>query len=120
MLNGLNFILLHVSDIAKVLPFYTQTLGFEIESQATDFVQFKLVNGQGAALALSQQEPNGPTQNIELWWFVDNAETTLASLQERGASLLEPLADQPFGRTFSLKDPLGNPLFFLQLRQSQA
>ena len=47
MLNGLNFVLAHVPSIAEVLPFYTEKLEFEVETQVPGFVQFKQPNGQG-------------------------------------------------------------------------
>jgi hypothetical protein len=37
MLLGLNFILMHVPDVAEATPFYTEKLGFEIEDQQPDF-----------------------------------------------------------------------------------
>jgi predicted enzyme related to lactoylglutathione lyase len=115
MLNGLNFVLAHVPSIAQVLPFYTEKLGFEIEAQAPGFVQFKQPNGQGAAYALSEEGHVEPKSSVELWWFVDDAEATLAQLQAREIPIVEALADQPFGRTLAIEDPAGNKIYLLQL-----
>lgn len=115
MLQGLNFILMHVPDVAAATPFYTEKLGFEIEGQAPDFVQFKQPAGSGATLALSKGATGG--QGIELWWFVDNADSTYASLKQRGIEIADDLKDEPFGRTFSIKAPAGYTLYMLQLAQ---
>lgn len=115
MFNGLNFVLAHVPSIAAVLPFYTEKLGFEIEDQLPGFIQFKQPNGQGAAYALSEEGQVEPRSSVELWWFVDDAEATLAQLQARDVPIVEGLADQPFGRTLAIQDPAGNKIYLLQL-----
>lgn len=117
MLNGLNLVLAHVPSIAEVLPFYTGKLGFEIEAQSPGFVQFKQPNGQGAAYALSEEGHVEPKSSVEVWWFVDDAEVTLAQLQARNIPIVEELSDQPFGRTLAIADPAGNKLYILQLAQ---
>jgi predicted enzyme related to lactoylglutathione lyase len=117
MLNGLNFVLAHVPSIEQVLPFYTEKLGFEVEVQGPGFVQFKRPKDEGAVYALSQEGYVEPKASTELWWYVDDAEATIAQLKARGVALVDALADQPFGRTFSVQDPAGNKVYMLQLAQ---
>lgn len=116
MLKELNFILVHVNDIEKVLPFYTQKLGLEIEDQQPGFVQFKQPMGTGAILALSQEGDGTTDGNVELWWLVDDADATHDELSAKGVLIVQPLEDQPFGRTFAIQDPLGNKLYMMKLR----
>jgi predicted enzyme related to lactoylglutathione lyase len=52
-----------------------------------------------------------------MWWYVDDAEATLAQLQAREIPIVEALADQPFGRTLAIQDPAGNKIYLLQLAQ---
>ena len=115
MFKGLSFIMAHVPSIAEVLPFYTEKLGFEIEDQLPGFVQFKQPNGQGAIYALSEEGPVEPKNSVELWWYVEDAEATQAQLQARAIPIVEPLTDQPFGRTLIIQDPAGNKISLLQL-----
>src|SRR5689334_4989739 len=115
MFNGLNFVLAHVPSIAQVLPFYTEKLGFQIEDQSPGFLQFQRPNSQGATYALSEEGATSPNMSVELWWFVDNAQATLEQLQARDVPLIEPLTDQPFGRTLAIQDPAGNTIHLLQL-----
>lgn len=117
MLNGLNFVLAHVPSIEQVLPFYTEKLGLEIEAQGPGFVQFKQPGGEGASYALSEEGHVEPKSSVELWWYVDDAEATLAQLQQRDIPIVEALADQPFGRTLAIQDPAGNKIYLLQLAQ---
>jgi predicted enzyme related to lactoylglutathione lyase len=115
MLQGLNFVLLHVTDIEKATAFYTEKFGLVIEAQQPGFVQFKQPMGQGAAFALSSEGDGTPVQNVELWWFVDDADATYADLVAKDVSVAQPLKDEPFGRTFAIKDPSGNTLYIMKL-----
>lgn len=117
MFNGLNFVIAHVPSVAEVLPFYTEKLGFEIEDQMPGFVQFKQPHGSGATYALSEEGPVKPDTGLELWWFVDDAEATQAKLRSLDIPIVQPLADEPFGRTLAIQDPAGNKLYLLQLAQ---
>lgn len=119
MLSGLNFVLVHVNDIEEARTFYTEKLELEVEDQAPNFLQFKQPGGNGATFALSHEPGIAPAQgkDIELWWFVDNADDVYARLRERGVEMAQEPKDEPFGRTFAIKDPSGNTLYMLQLRQ---
>ena len=117
MLQELNFILLHVPDVEKAIPFYTEKLGLVIDDQMPGFVQFKQPQGTGAILALSQEGDGTPSDNIELWWLVDNPDATHAELAGKGVQIAQPLEDQPFGRTFAIQDPFGNKLYMMKLAQ---
>ena len=119
MLLGLNFILVHVNDIEEARTFYTEKFGLEIEGQAPNFVQFKQPGGNGATFALSHESGIQPGQgkDIEVWWYVDNADASYAELTGKGVEIAQQPKDEPFGRTFAIKDPSGNTLYMLQLRQ---
>lgn len=117
MLQGLNFVLLHVTDIEKATAFYTEKLGLVIEDQQPGFVQFKQPMGQGANFALSSEGDGAPVQNVELWWFVDDADATCADFAAKDVPMAQPLKDEPFGRTFAIKDLSGNTLHMMKLRQ---
>jgi predicted enzyme related to lactoylglutathione lyase len=115
MLQGLNFVLLHVTDIEKATAFYTEKLGLVIEDQQPGFVQFKQPMGQGATFALSSEGDGTPIQNVELWWFVDDADATYADFAAKGVPMAQSLKDEPFGRTFAIQDPSGNTLYMMKL-----
>ena len=117
MLLDLNFILLHVPELAKVIPFYTEKLGLAIEDQAPGFVQFKLPPTGGAIFAITQEGDGAPVHGVELWWHVDDADATFEDLKARDVEIVDQLQDRPFGRTFSIKDPAGNTLYMFQPRQ---
>lgn len=117
MLTGLNFILLHVSDVEQARTFYTEKLGLVVEDQQPDFVQFQQPMGNGAIFALSKSSDNATLQGAELWWYVDDANKTFADLVAQGTEVVSKPVDEPFGRVFAIKDPAGHTLHMLQLPQ---
>jgi predicted enzyme related to lactoylglutathione lyase len=117
MLNGLQFVLAHVSDLATARAFYTEKLGLTIEAEQPGFVQFAQLGGKGAWFALSAEDPDArPFSDPELWWYVDDADAACATLKERGVEIAEQPHDMPFGRVFTIHDPAGNTLYMLQPR----
>ncbi len=118
MLQGLQFVLVHVPDVQQARAFYTEKLGFVVEDEAPDFIQFKAPQGATLALAKGEPKPTSEGEGIELWWFVDDADATYAELAAKDVQMVRGLTDEPFGRTFSIKDPAGNALYMLQLKVS--
>ena len=114
--TGLNFVMIHVADVQEAKSFFTEKLDLEVETQLPDFVQFKQPGGNGAALAIGKGDTT-PDIGTELWWYVEDAEQALATLQQRGVTVKEPLTAMPFGRTFSIQGPGGYVLYLLQLAQ---
>ena len=114
MLLGLNFVMLHVPDIEQARTFYTEKLGMVVEDQQPGFVQFKQNAGMGAIFALQEQADVSAHQGVELWWMVDNADATYATLVSRGVGTVSQPSDEPFGRAFTIKDPAGNTINMFQ------
>src|SRR5690349_16844154 len=112
-MNDLNFVILHVADVAAAKAFFTEKIGMEIDNEQPGFVQFKAPNG-GASFALSTQDPAEPLQAVELWWFVDDVDAEHARLVAQGVPIAQPPKDEPFGRTLAYQGPAGQALFLLQ------
>ena len=114
MLLGLDFVLLHVPDLEQARAFYTEKLGFAVEGQQPGFVQFRKHDGMGAIFALLEEAGVSPHQGIELWWIVDNADATYATLVSHDVEIVSQPSDEPFGRAFTVKDPAGNLINLFQ------
>lgn len=115
MIKSLGFVMAHVPDVEATTAFYTEVVGLQVEQQAPGFVMFKRPDGAGASFALGQQ---GEGEPVERWWYVDAVDQLCAGLQAKGVTVLDQLTDMPFGRYFSIKDPSGEKIYFLQLPQS--
>lgn len=116
MILGLDFVLLHVPNLEQARTFYTEKIGFAVEDQQPGFVQFKQHEGIGAIFALQENAGATPHQGVELWWMVDNADATYATLISQDVEIVSQPSDEPFGRAFSIKDPAGNIVNMFQPR----
>ena len=116
MILGLDFVMLHVPNSEQALTFYTEKLGFAVEDQQPGFVQFKQHEGMGAIFALQEDAGVAPYEGVELWWMVDNADTTYTKLVSHDVEIVSQPSDQPFGRAFIIKDPTGNVINMFQPR----
>ena len=116
MILGLDFVMLHVPDIEQARTFYTEKMGFAVEDQQPGFVQFKQHEGKGAIFALQEDAGVVPHKGVELWWIVDNADTTYATMVSREVEVVSQPSNEPFGRAFIIKDPAGNIINMFQPR----
>ena len=114
--NGLQFVLAHVADLAMARAFYTEKLGLTIAAEQPGFVQFAQPGGKGAWFALSEDANARPFSDPEFWWYVADADSACADLNERGVEIVEQPHDMPFGRVFTIHDPAGNTIYMLELR----
>jgi predicted enzyme related to lactoylglutathione lyase len=110
MISGPSYVIYHVSDLPAARRFYTETLGYSVEGESPAFVQFE--SRGGATLALGTEDQGAP---IEVWWFVDDADAACTDLRAKGAEVVTPPHDEPFGRAFEIRDPGGNHVRLLQL-----
>jgi len=115
MVEGLQFVMIHVPNVAAARAFYVERLGMEVEDESPTFVQLKGAGG-GASLGISEP-PDATAEATELWWFVADADAEYARLQAQDVPIVSPPADMPFGRTVEIRDPVGRTVHLLQLPQ---
>ncbi|MEO7074180.1 MAG: VOC family protein, partial [Ktedonobacterales bacterium] len=79
MLTGLNFVMIHVKDVAAARAFYTEKLGLAVANEQPGFLQFAQPGGQGATFAIGAAENATPVNaGTELWWFTADADAEYA------------------------------------------
>jgi predicted enzyme related to lactoylglutathione lyase len=112
---GPSFIALQVRDLAASAKFYRDVFGFKVGDH----------NPPGAVIfstkpiALALREPLRPLPDagplgsgMVLWVACDDADAFHDLIVERGAKVLSPLSDGPFGRFFVASDPDGYAITF--------
>ena len=113
MKTNLTHIKIGVSDIEKSLKWYTEVLGFEIDSCYPEenpiYYDFK---GIGACFAIGLAENgiiyNGGRINFE----IEDVDWLWEQLKNK-VTVIEPIYDTPWGtRKFTIADPDGNELGF--------
>jgi len=110
------FALEYVSDMEAVKCFYVDVLGLEVERDHPMFVQFK--DQAGASFAIASDESMSGTDDLELYWLVDDAEAAFDELSGK-AEVSLPLKQMPFGKVFGLKDPAGQPRYLIELAEGR-
>ena len=114
----LRYLFLTVWDLAAMVAFYRDALGFEVEFEQRDHVVFLRFGEGGQSLALhagrdgeapADTSADPPAQH----WFsvldVDDLDVAVTALRTRGVEVGDPF-EVPYGRAAKLRDPEGHVL----------
>ncbi len=109
-LKGPDFITLHVRDLEASRRFYAEVIGLPISPEVRPNAVAFATKPIAFAIRRSQVDLDAVPQlghGIILWFFADNAAALHQQLTERGVPIVQGLADSPFGKTFTFRDPDG-------------
>jgi len=116
---SLRVVRVFVTDWARAIRFYTETLGIATTTRDDRAGWAELATGQ-AKLALERVDPRDPEGLAHVGRFVGvslavaDVEATYRRLSSRGVPFLEPPERQPWGGVLAhLRDPDGNVLTLL-------
>ncbi len=112
MFQEMNFLGLVVKDVAQATEFYTNTLGFEVDAEASIpnvYTQFSMKEGAVMAL-LGGFEHEGIEQSFDSAIRVNDVDAKYQELQTAGVEMVSSPQDMPFGRTFLFRTPDGHVL----------
>jgi catechol 2,3-dioxygenase-like lactoylglutathione lyase family enzyme len=108
-----------VTDIDRSIAFYTQTLGFALETQvgaafaSVHRGKLRLVLG-GPGSSGSRPMPDGRKQAPGGWnrilLYVDDLDTEIARLENEDVRFRNGVESGPGGRQIQIEDPDGNPI----------
>ena len=112
MLTRLDHVRANVSDLRRAVAWYSDVLGFEVESfwppENQNSAHFSA--GGGASFAVMEAEGRGGRFNFA----VDGAAELYEALKDT-VQVVEPLFDTGYGtRKFTIADPDGNELGFVR------
>ncbi len=107
-LKGPDFITLLVRDLEASRHFYMDMIGLpaspEVRPNAAAFATQPI----GFAIRQSQIELDAvPGQGVILWFRTDDAAALHNHLKENGVPITQDLAEGPFGKMFTFRDPDG-------------
>ena len=119
MIHSVKATVLFVHDLEKCTTFYRDNLGFQVDQQDADAAGFALENQYfillkvSAAAQMISEEPlelkieGGPRGLLAAG--VEDVDAAYEELKAKGATVLRPPTDQPWGlRTAYFTDPEGN------------
>ena len=108
-----------VKDVERAVGFYTQHLGFRLVQQPAPILAIiargnlhLILSGPGASGSRPlpdgrQQEPGGSNRIV---LYVENIDSTIASLQAAKARFRNQVEVGPGGKQIQVDDPDGNPI----------
>ena len=107
--------LLPVGDVEATARFYEAVLGFTRIFDSSWYVQLRAAAPHPFEIAIIAQDHDsipeparGPSRNVILSFYVDDAAAEHARLASGGLSIVQPLRDEVFGqRHFIAADPNG-------------
>ena len=110
-LLGPDFISLQVRNLSASRTFYTEMLGLTVDPQF-DTPEVIVFDTNSIPFALSQAKVNldeapQPGWGVTLWIDCDSVNELHAKLEAKGATIITPPYDSPFGRAFVFIDPDG-------------
>lgn len=102
------------SDITTVIPFYQDILGFELEYQTDNFVSFIFPNGAKLGIKTKAEEREIPGAQTVFIRVED-----IIALYDKykvisGVTMYKDLIKQDWGSNFSILDPDGNKVQFVE------
>lgn len=106
-----------VNNMEKAVRFYTDFLGLKLKTRFGD--QFAQVEAPGTIIALHPSNKDGPqpgkSESLSIGFAVDNLDTAMSELKEKGIVFLRVTDDTQVKLAF-FTDPDGNPLYLSQSR----
>ncbi|GMG77469.1 VOC family protein [Bacillus safensis] len=114
----MKYTILYVNDVEASIHFYQHVLGFPIKLRVESYVEFDTgdvtlsINSRQdvkEALGLPVPEANQASHTFEIGFVVDDVEQTIASMKEKGGSIIKEPAKKPWGQTVAyVSDPDGH------------
>lgn len=105
-------IMLMVKDMSATVKFYSEGLGLKVVMSSPGWSE---LDADGTTIALHAAPENGQSGNSPILSFhVDDIQETIASLEERGATLEGNVREPSFGKVAAMRTPDGSILSLLQ------
>lgn len=106
---SLNLVVLRVPDLARAADFYSAFgLVFVKHAHGKGPEHFAAELGSAVFELYPQAGEDGSTKNVRVGFQVVEADRVLASLEKKGAKVVSPLKDSPWGRRAVVDDPFGH------------
>ncbi len=118
MITGLGKTWCQVSDMARAVEFYRDTLGLTLRFESPHWTELE-VGGAVVALHSRLAEAEGPCGEEGRGWYLGLMTDDVEALQAAvlaGGGTDHGFHDVPSGAVYTFTDPDGNPIQALQLR----
>lgn len=121
MIRGLQGVFIWTDDLARLVPFYRDTLGLPMEFATPGFVGFRLPNGMlGLGLHSEVHGPAGDPYRIMINLIVEDILDTYRRLHDQGVSFIRAPSLEGGASIATFRDPDGNILQLMGPAQERA
>ncbi len=111
---NLDSVVFYTNDIPTIVDFYANKIGLELEYQQEEkYVSFKFGNDVRLGIKKAVEEREKPGAQTLFIGVVD-AQKEYATAKDKGLNILKELTEQSWGTEFSILDPDGNKIEYLQ------
>ena len=108
MIKGVAAVWLPVTDMARSVEFYSNVIGLDVIEHDSDWSE---VDANGLKIGLNSSEsPAGDGGAAIAFQPSSDIEEEVDRLKGEGVEFPDGIADQPWGRIVTFKDPDGNDL----------
>ena len=110
MATGVAAVWVPVTDMARAVAFYRDTLGLEVTSQDDDWSE---IDANGLRIGLNARESASASSDggaVVSFQPDGSIEDEVESLKERGADIQGEISEHPWGKIVPFKDSEGNDL----------
>ena len=107
---GPDFITLQVRDLEASRHFYSEIIGLKIAPEVRPNAVAFATQPIGFAIRKALMELDAiasPGYGVIVWFHTEDAAALLKLLKERSVPIVQDLADGPFGKMFTFRDPDG-------------
>jgi len=105
----------YTNDIDKIIKFYRDTLGFNLEYQDSDrYVSFIFSNGVKLGIKKKDKERELPGAQTVILSMESGIEVWYESLKQKNIPIYKELTIQKWGKNFSALDPDKNKVEFVE------
>lgn len=111
---NLDSAVLYTKDVGKVVGFYRDVIGLELDYQHEDaYVQFKFGNGVNLGIKKTVESREVPGHQTILM-SSDDIEKDYEKMKQLGVKFYKKISKESWGTKFSILDPDGNKVEFIQ------
>lgn len=115
-MRKLDSALLYTNDIPAVVDYYTNKIGLQLEYKiGEDYASFMLDNKVRLGIKKATEERERPGSQAFIM-AVEDARAEYEAAKYNGLTIYKELAEKRWGKEFSVLDPDGNKIEFLQAK----
>jgi len=113
-MNILDSVIFYTNDIDRVVDYYTNVIGLRLEYRSGDkYASFLFDNNVRLGIKKAVEEREVPGAQT-FFLAVEDAEAEFKKAQGKGLSIRKQLVKEPWAIEFSVLDPDGNKIEFVQ------